>query len=235
MKLSIIIPTYNEHNTIADVIRYVQAVKYPIEHELIIIDDASIDRTYEQEMLIQLKNQRGKNNIKLFKNRINRGKSFSIRKGIRRSEGDLILVQDGDMEYDPNDIPKLLGPILKGEADIVCGSRFLRTARPEGMAFANWLANKFLTKLTNMLYGLKLTDMETCYKVFRADQLKKLKLRANRFEFDPEAIALLARRGARIAELPIRYQGRTEKEGKKIRAIDFFLAAFTLIRCLFRK
>lgn len=235
MKLSIIIPTYNEHKTIEDIIHYVQSANYPIDYELIIIDDASIDRTYEREVLIRIKSRSEGKEIRLFKNKINRGKSFSIRKGIRRSRGDLIIVQDGDMEYDPNDIPKLLEPLLNGEADVVCGSRFLKTRYPTEMAFPNWLGNKLLTKLTNCLYGLNLTDMETCYKVFRADLLKELKLCANRFEFDPEAIALLARQGARIVEFPISYRGRTAKEGKKIRAVDFFIAAFTLIRCWFHR
>ena len=235
MKLSIIIPTYNEHNTIADIIQYAQAVKYPIEHEVIIIDDASIDRTYEKEVLIRLKNKETGKEIRLFKNKINRGKSFSIRKGIKRATGDLFVVQDGDTEYDPNDIPKLLDPILKGEADIVCGSRFLENPHPEGMAFPNWIANRVLTHLVNFLYGLKLTDLETCYKVFKTDMLRDLKLCANRFEFDPEVIALLAKKGARIKELPISYKGRTKKEGKKIRAIDFFIAVWTLLRCFFVK
>ena len=235
MKLSIIIPTYNENSTIADIIRYVQSAKYPIDHELIIIDDASIDRTYEKEMLIRIKNRREGKDIRLFKNKINQGKSFSIRKGIRRSQGDLIVVQDGDMEYDPNDISKLLEPLLMGEADVVCGSRFLNAKHPRGMTLLSWLANKFLTRLTNFLYGLSLTDMEGGYKIFRAELLKRLKLRANRFEFDPEVIALLARKGARIVERPISYQARTVKEGKKIKAIDFFIAVITLIRCLFQR
>ena len=235
MKLSIIIPTYNEYKTIADIIRYVQSVEYPIEYELILIDDASVDRTYETEALLRIKGREEGKEIRLFKNKINRGKSFSVRKGIRRSRGDIIVIQDGDMEYDPRDIPKLLAPILKGEADVVCGSRFLNAKRPLGMALPNWIANQFLTWLTNFLYGLHQTDMETCYKVFRSDLLKKLNLRANRFEFEPEVMALLARRHARIIELPIDYHGRTAKEGKKINGIDFVIAIFTLVKYLFKK
>lgn len=232
MKLSIIIPTYNEHSTIEELIGYVQSVSYPIEHEIILVDDASIDRTYEKEVLIRTQNRKESNNIRLFKNKINRGKGFSIRKGIRRCTGDIIIIQDADKEYDPHEIPKLLEPILQGETDVVYGSRFLNAARPEGMAFANWIANRFLTWVTNVLYGLNLTDMETCYKVFRADIVKNLKLRANRFTFEPEVTALLAKKKIKIIELPISYHGRTAEEGKKIKAKDFFFAILILLRHL---
>lgn len=233
MKLSIIIPTYNEHRTIEELISYVQSVSYPVDHEIIIVDDASIDRTYEKEVLIRIKNRKESNNIRLFKNKINRGKGFSIRKGIRRSRGDVIIIQDADKEYDPHEIPKLLRPVLEGKAEVVYGSRFLNAKRPEGMAFANWIANRFLTWVTNFLYGLKLTDMETCYKVFKADIVKSLKLRANRFTFEPEVTALLAKRKIKILEFPISYHGRTAKEGKKIKAKDFFYAILILLRHLF--
>lgn len=232
MKLSIIIPTYNEHSTIEELIGYVQSVPYPVEHEIIIVDDASIDRTYEKEVLIRMRNRAESNNIRLFKNVINRGKGFSIRKGIRRCTGDIIIIQDADKEYDPHEIPKLLEPILAGKTDVVYGSRFLNAVRPEGMAFANWIANRFLTWVTNVLYGLKLTDMETCYKVFRADIVKNLKLRANRFTFEPEVTALLAKKKIKIIELPISYHGRTAEEGKKIKAKDFFFAVLILLRYL---
>lgn len=231
-KLSIIIPTYNEQNTIASLISYVQSVKYPVEHEIIIVDDASIDRTYEKSTIIRLKNRAQTKNIRLFKNRVNKGKGFSIRRGIKHASGGIIIVQDADREYDPHDIPKLLEPIMKGEADVVYGSRFLGAVRPKGMAFANWIANRFLTGLTNILYGVKLTDMETCYKVFKADILKSLKLQADRFAFEPEVTALLAKRKVRIKELSIGYRGRSAAEGKKIKAKDFFFAVLTLLRHL---
>jgi len=233
MKLSIIIPTYNEENTIESLINYVQSVKYPIEHEIIIVDDASIDRTYEKEFLIRIKNRQEKNNIRIFKNRINRGKGFSVRKGIKRARGDIIIVQDADMEYDPQEIPRLLEPVLKGEAEAVYGSRFLDKPHPEGMSFRAWLANKFLTKLTNILYGLKLTDMETCYKVVKADIIKSFNLKANRFTFEPEITALLAKKEVKIKELSISYRGRTTKEGKKIGAKDFVFAIAVLFKNLF--
>ncbi len=230
MKLSIIIPTYNEHATIEELIGYVQSVDYPIEHEIIIVDDASIDRTYEKEVLIRLKNRKESNNIRLFKNSTNRGKGFSIRKGILRCTGDIIIIQDADKEYDPNEIPALLKPILEGKTNVVYGSRFLNAARPDGMAFSNWIANRFLTWMTNLLYGLKLTDMETCYKVFRSAIVKSLKLRANRFTFEPEVTALLAKKKIGILELPISYHGRTAEEGKKIKAKDFFFAVAVLLK-----
>ena len=235
MKLSIIIPTYNEHATIEEIVNYVQSVRYPVEHEIIIVDDASIDRTYEKEVLLRIKNRGESNNIRLFKNKINRGKGFSIRKGIRRSRGDIVAIKDADTEYHPHEIPKLLGPILQGEADVVYGSRFLNGRCPKGMAFPNWVANRVLTLLTNILYRLNLTDMETCYKVVKADLLKGLRLRANRFTFEPEVTALLAKKGVKIVELPVGYRGRTAKDGKKIKAKDFFFAVLTLIRCLFEK
>ena len=234
MKLSIIIPTYNEQNTIEQLVNYVQSVQYPIPHEIIIVDDASIDRTYEKQTLIRIKNRKESNNIRLFRNRVNRGKGYSIRKGIKHAQGDIIVIQDADTEYDPHEIPKLLEPILNSQTDVVYGSRFLKRHRPSGMAFANWIANVGLTWLTNILYDLKLTDMETCYKVIKADLVKSLKLTANRFTFEPEITALLAKKKVKIIELPITYHGRTAKEGKKIKAKDFFYAVGVLMRLYFK-
>ena len=228
MKLSIIIPAYNEERTIRELIRSVQAVNYPVDYEIIVIDDASVDRSYEKEILIKLRNRN--HDIRIFKNRINKGKGFSIRKGIKRARGDLIIVQDADDELDPNDIPKLLEPILKGEADVVYGSRFLNCPYPHGMAFPNWLANKFLTKMANILFGLRLTDVETCYKVFRTNIVKSLPLKACRFTFDPEVTALLSKNKIGIKELPVSYCGRTAKRGKKIKARDFVFALLILLK-----
>ncbi|MBL7157775.1 MAG: glycosyltransferase family 2 protein [Candidatus Omnitrophica bacterium] len=229
MKLSIIIPTYNEQHTIKELINYVQSVEYPIEHEIVIIDDASTDRTYEKEFLIKLKNKSKEHNIRVFKNRINCGKGFSIRKGIKRANGNIIIIQDADMEYNPNEIPRLLEPILKNEVDVVYGSRFLHKPHPDGMASANWLANKIVTKLANVLYNIKLTDVETCYKAFKAESVKKIRLRANRFTFDPEITAILAKKRIKIKELPITYHGRTSKKGKKIRPKDLVFAVLMLL------
>ena len=233
MKLSIIIPSYSETNSIVEVIRRIQAVPFQMETEIVLVDDASRDRTFEKEAILRIKNRKKKNNIRLFKNRINKGKGFSIRKGIRHSRGDIIVIQDADYEYDPQEIPKLLEPILTGKAEVVYGSRFLSNLRPLGMALPNWFANRLLTQLTNCLYGLNLTDMETCYKVFKADVLKGMKLKADRFTFEPEVTALLAKKKIKIVELPISYNGRTAKQGKKIKTRDFFFAILTLIRHLF--
>ncbi|UCG35757.1 MAG: glycosyltransferase family 2 protein [Candidatus Omnitrophota bacterium] len=229
MKLSIIIPTYNEQTTIKHLIDYVRSAKYLIEYEIIIVDDASIDRTYEKELLIRLKSKAKSGNVRLFKNRINRGKGFSVRKGIRRASGDIIIVQDADTEYDPREIPRLISPIIEGKAAVVYGSRFLNKVRPKEMAFPNWVANKILTSFTNFLFKIKLTDMETCYKAIRADIAKDLKLKANRFTFEPEITALLAKRKIEIKEMPISYHGRSAKEGKKIKAKDFIFAILVLL------
>jgi len=234
MKLSIIVPIFNETNTVEELLRKVQSVSYPVEHELIIVDDASIDKTYEKVAEHRERSLLEGKEVRVFRNDVNRGKSFSIRKGIECSAGDFVLIQDGDMEYDPRDIPKLLQPMIQGKADVVCGSRFLKSRYPQGMTLLSWLANQTLTGLTNLLYGLKLTDMEGGYKIFRSDLLKALSLRSERFEFDPEAIALLARKKARIVELPIGYHGRTVGEGKKIRGVDFIEAVWTLIKYRFQ-
>lgn len=231
MKLTVIIPTYNEERTIEELIRAVESVPYPIEHEVIVVDDASSDGTYEKGKVLELENR--ENRIKILKNVANQGKGFSIRRGLAVSTGDIVVIQDADDEYNPQDIPRLLAPILAGEAEVVYGSRFLTRRYPQGMHLLNWLANKFLTWMTNVLYGLHLTDLYTCYKLFKADLLKSLPLKENRFTFCPEATALLARRKIRIQELPIRYLGRTFKEGKKIKAKDFFFSVWTLLKYKF--
>ena len=233
MKLSIIIPSYNEQHTIIELLKSVQAVHFPIEYEIIIVDDGSEDRTLENEAFIK-KNSEARN-IRIFRNRINRGKSFSIRKGIQHAKGDLLIVQDADHEYDPNDIPSLLEPILRGEADAVYGSRFLAQKHPEGMARPNWIANKMLTWITNALFRTQLTDLETCYKVFKTGHLRALPLKSVRFSFEPEVTGLLSKKGIKIVERPVHYSGRTAKEGKKIKARDFFFAIFTMLRVAFYK
>lgn len=228
MKLSIIIPAYNESRTIKELIRSVTSVQYPCDYEVIIIDDCSIDRSYE-ELIIHLKSEKGQ--IKLFRNRTNMGKGASLRQGFKHATGDIVIVQDADTEYDPHEIPKVIAPILKGEADVVFGSRFLGKWHPDGMAFPNWVANRILTKLTNFVYGSRLTDMETCYKAIKAPLIKGLRLHCNRFNFEPEITALLLKKKINIKEVPIRYKGRTAKEGKKIKTKDFFQAVWTLVKC----
>ena len=144
------------------------------------------------------------------------------------AKGDVIIIQDADTEYNPQEIPALILPILSGEVSVIYGSRFLKNAHPQGMALPNVVANKVLTKITNILFDLKLTDMETCYKVFKAEVIKELPLRCNRFSFEPEVTALIAKKGVSIKEMPISYEGRTAKQGKKIKARDFFYAVCTL-------
>ena len=229
MTLSIIIPAYNEHGTLCGVIKNIRSVIFPVDYEIIIVDDGSTGAKYEECLPAGLTNKNERCKIKILRNAINRGKGFSVRKGIEAATGDIIIIQDADIELDPNDIPGLLEPILNNEADVVYGSRFLCKSWPDGMSRTGWLANKALTKLTNILYGLKLTDMETCYKVFRAEIVKNLDLRANQFTFEPEVTALIAKRGISIKELPVSYCGRTIREGKKIKAKDFISAVFVLL------
>ncbi len=228
MKLSIIIPTYNEERTIGQLIRRILATSFPIDYEMVIIDDHSGDRTYTIER--ELRDTVGKRRIRTLRNRVNKGKGASIRQGLKHARGDLVIIQDGDLEYDPSDIPKLLEPILAGRAEVVYGSRFLKCPWPSGMVWSSYAANHVLTWLTNLLYGTRLTDMETCYKMMRRRQLVSLRIRAGAFEFEPEVTAKLARQGVCVAEVPISYHGRTRGEGKKIRAKDFFIALWALIR-----
>lgn len=199
-------------------------------HEIIVVDDGSRDRTYEKVTAFCLSSEKNGKTIRLFKNETNQGKGYSIRRGIEYAAGDIVVIQDADTEYDPNEIPKLLEPLMRGEAEVVYGSRFLNVKRPSGMALPNYIANKILTLFTNLLYGLKLTDMETCYKLVKADILKSLPLAANGFSFEPEVTALLTKRGFSICELPIRYHGRTAEQGKKIKTRDFFYAVGTLLK-----
>ncbi|HAM40909.1 MAG TPA: glycosyl transferase [Candidatus Omnitrophica bacterium] len=233
MKLSIIIPTFNEEATIERLIRRLLQTPFPIPYEVIMVDDRSTDRTYAIER--RLRDHARGVAVTVVRNRVNKGKGACIRQGLKHARGDLIVIQDGDLEYHPRQIPKLLQPILDGKADVVCGSRFLRRRWPEGMGLLSFCANHVLTLATNILYGLRLTDMETCYKVMRHEQLRSLRLRCNRFEFDPEVIAKLAKQGRRFLDIPIAYHGRSRREGKKIRPKDFFLAVWTLLRCRFWK
>jgi glycosyltransferase involved in cell wall biosynthesis len=227
-KLSIIIPAYNEAPTLQRLVEKILAVPFPIQYEIILVDDHSRDRTYEIARLLDRQDAAGR--IKVLHNEMNRGKGYSILRGLEQAQGDVIVVQDADFEYDPAELPGLLKPLLAGDAAVVYGSRFLGSARPRGMAFANCLANRFLTWLTNLLFGTRLTDMETCYKIIPSDLMKSLHLSARRFDFEPEITAKLAKKNIRITELPICYSGRTASEGKKIKARDFFMALLVLFK-----
>lgn len=221
MKLSVIIPAYNEIDTIGEVLRRVRAVQ--IEKEIIVADDCSTDGT--REFL------RTQPDIILVESDRNRGKGASIRAAIERVTGDIVVIQDADLEYDPNDYPALIQPILDGSADMVYGTRFAR-GRPK-MRIANYLANKLFALIATVLYRTKVTDEATCYKAFRADMLKSLDLRCKRFEFCPEVTARLLKRGVRYAEVPVWYEARTFAQGKKITWKDGVECIWTLIKYRF--
>jgi glycosyltransferase involved in cell wall biosynthesis len=221
-KLSILIPAYNEAQTLRQLVEKILAVRFPVDYEIILVDDHSQDRTFEIARLLNQQDSSGR--IKVLRNDQNRGKGYSILRGLEHAQGDVIVVQDADFEYHPSDLPRLLESLLKQNAKVVYGSRFLGARVPRGMAFPNYMANRFLTWLTNLLFGTRLTDMETCYKIVPRDLMESLALSARRFDFEPEITAKLAKKGVRITELPISYSGRTASEGKKIKARDFFIA-----------
>jgi len=227
MRLSIIIPAFNEKDTILEVLRRVREVPLPqIEKEIIVVDDGSTDGTRE---LLQAEGSKG--DLKIIYHEHNRGKGAALRSGIREATGDYILVQDADLEYDPQDYPRLLDPIRKGKAEVVYGSRF--TGERRNMFFHHWLGNRFLTLVTNILYNTTLSDMETGYKVWKAEVVKGIKIKANRFDFEPEVTAKVLKQGIRIYEVPISYAGREYSEGKKTTWRDGIVALWTLLKYRF--
>lgn len=232
VKLSIIIPAYNEAHTLRRLVERIFAVHFPVDYEIILVDDHSQDRTYKIAQLLGRQDAMGR--IMILRNEENRGKGYSIRRGLEHARGDIIVIQDADFEYDPSELPRLLAPVLEGRAQVVYGSRFLSGGVPEGMAFPNYVANRFLTLITNLLFGTRLTDMETCYKIIPRDLMMSLGLSARRFDFEPEVTAKLVKHDIRISELPIGYSGRTASEGKKIKARDFFIALNVLFTLRFR-
>jgi glycosyltransferase involved in cell wall biosynthesis len=224
-KLSVVIPVYNERQWIGEVLRRVRAV--PIPKEIIVVDDCSTDGT--RDLLRDLEAE----DVRVFFQPSNQGKGAALREGFRRATGDIVLVQDADLEYDPAEYPRLIEPILHDRADVVFGSRFIGE-RHRVLYFWHAVANKVLTTLSNMFTNLNLTDMETCYKVFRREVLAGIHLKSNRFGFEPEVTAKVARRRAgrawRIYEVPISYSGRTYEEGKKIGLRDAFTALYCIVR-----
>ncbi len=222
MKLSIIIPVYNEAKTILTLISRVEAIDY--EKEIILIDDCSTDGT--QDLLQKYSEREG---FKVLFHQKNRGKGAALRTGFAESTGDIIIIQDADLEYDPKEYGVLLGPILDGRADVVYGSRFLGGPH-RVMFFWHYLGNLFLTTLSNMFTNLNLTDMETCYKVFTREVLDSLKLTCNRFGFEPEFTSKVARNQFRIYEVPISYSGRDYSEGKKINWKDGVVAIWFIFK-----
>lgn len=224
MKISVVIPVYNEQRTIREIIERVKAV--PVEKEIIVVDDCSTDQTMQE-----LRKMAEEGTIRLFQHKVNQGKGAACRTGISKVQGDVVIIQDADLEYDPADYPVLLEPIIKGRSKVVYGSRFLGPHK--AMYFWHSVGNKTFTLLTNVLFDTTLTDMETCYKVFTADIARKLRLRSNRWGFDPEITAKILRQGNRIYEVPISYTGREFWEGKKISWKDGFTIIRTLIKYRF--
>jgi len=222
VRLSVVIPVYNELGTIKEIVSRVQAVD--LEKEIIIVDDGSTDGTRELLQEITLSHE----NIKVLYHDLNQGKGAALRTGFEGATGDIIIIQDADLEYDPREYPVLLEPILDGRADIVYGSRFLGGPH-RVLFFWHYLGNKFLTLLSNALTNLNLSDMETCYKVFRREVLSGIELKSNRFGFEPEFTAKVAKKGVRIYETPISYSGRTYAEGKKIGWKDGLKAIVAII------
>ncbi len=233
VKLTVIVPAYNERETIEEILQRVRQVPVDIEgvgveKEIIVVDDGSTDGT--REILSRLAEEW--TDIRVLMHERNQGKGAAIRTALEHATGDYIVIQDADLEYDPRDYSELLRPLLEGKADVVYGSRFLGPHR--AFLFLHYLGNKFLNLVTNILYDTILTDMETCYKMFRADVIKGIPLKARGFEFEPEVTAKVLKRGYRVFEVPISYSGRDFEEGKKIHPWkDGLRALWTLIKYRF--
>ena len=229
LKLSVIMPVYNEEKTIINVINKVKGVRLKnIKKEIIVVDDFSSDNT--KNILKNIKDS----SIKVFFHKINMGKGAAIRTGLKNCTGDIILIQDADLEYSPDEYEKLLMPILDDTAKVVYGSRIAAIRKNiENMYKLHYFGNVFLTLITNLLYGAKITDMETGYKVFRKDVIKNINLRAMRFDFEPEITAKILKRGYKIHEVPVSFVGRKFEEGKKINWLDGVKAAYYLVKYRF--
>ena len=223
MKLSVVIPAFNEIDTIREILSRVNAV--PLEKEIVVVDDCSTDGTGEA-----LREEAAAGRCLLVRHDRNRGKGAALQTGFSAVTGDIVLIQDADLEYDPQEYPKLLKPILDGRADVVYGSRFVGSGEKRVLFFWHSLGNRFLTTLSNMFTNLNLSDMETCYKVFRREILAKVRIEENRFGFEPEITAKVAKLGCRIYEVGISYSGRTYLEGKKINWKDGVRAIFCILK-----
>ncbi len=225
--LSVIVPVYNERATVAEVIRRVRTVDIPLRVDVVEVDDASTDGT--DKVLATIEDS----TVRVMTHERNQGKGAAIRTGLVHAQGDLLLVQDADLEYDPEDWPRLLDPVLRGKAFVVYGSRF--TGERKNMLPLHWVGNRFLSLVTNLLYSSTLSDMETCYKLFDRRVLDGITIVSNRFDFEPEITAKVLRRGFRIYEVPISYAGREPDEGKKITWRDGLGALRALIRFRFTR
>jgi glycosyltransferase involved in cell wall biosynthesis len=227
-KLSIVVPVFNERNTLVEILRRMRAVELPdgVEREIIVVDDGSSDGTRD------VLNQLGDSTVRVVMHEVNRGKGAALRTGFAHASGEYVLVQDADLEYDPEDWPRMLNPVLRGKARVVYGSRF--TGERRNMLLLHWIGNRFLSMTTNVLYNTTLSDMETCYKLIERDLVESMKLHSNRFDIEPEITAKILKRGIRIYEVPISYSGREFDEGKKITWRDGFSALWTLVKYRFR-
>jgi glycosyltransferase involved in cell wall biosynthesis len=224
-KVSIVMPCYNEINTIEAIIGQILGVELDVERELIIVDDGSTDGT--RDYLSSLNNSPG---VHIIFHEQNKGKGASLRTGFAHAIGDIIIIQDADLEYDPCEYPRLIRPILEGKADVVYGSRFIGGETHRVLYFWHSLGNRFLTLLSNAFTNLNLTDMEVCYKVFKRSVLEKVQLKENRFGFEPEFTAKIARGGFVVYEVGVSYYGRTYEEGKKINWRAGFRAIYVILK-----
>jgi glycosyltransferase involved in cell wall biosynthesis len=231
VKLSVLVPVYNEERTLEEVVRRVRCIELP--KEIILVDDGSKDRSREILMQLQKESERAPdplNEIRIFLQSNNQGKGAAIKVALDHARGDVIIIQDADLEYDPHDYPALLEPIERGLADVVYGTRFAGGGAHRVLFFWHSLGNRMLTLVSNMLTNLNLSDMEVGYKMFRAEILKSIKLESKRFGFEPEVTLKLAKKGYRFYEVPISYHGRTYQEGKKITWKDGFSALYYMLR-----
>ena len=226
MKLSIVIPVYNEKNTIRDIVRLVKEVD-GIDKEIVIVDDASKDGTVE--MLKKMSEEQP--DLKIYFKEVNKGKGDTLKVGFGKTTGDYVIVQDADLEYDPQDYKKLIRTLDEGGVEVVYGSRF--SGNYEDMSNLHYFGNKLLTIITNLLFGVLLTDMETCYKLMPGNFVRSIDIKSPRFDFEPEITAKILKAGLRIKEVPISYKGRSRNEGKKISWKDGFAALYSLVKFRF--